>query len=111
MKKAKGKNVTIITKRESFIDKKPIETKIDSIQKLATEIPEVSIDIINRKGYFQRHFTLCRFHKTQQDAFDQCEEEYQTFAAKLHLDKKIMFGSYESFRNAKSNYYSNQNNR
>lgn len=94
---------------------KPVEKSIEklnsSIEKIVTEIPEPTISIINKPGYFSRHFTLCRYHKSQQDAYEQCEVEYQQLAKELRLDKKIMFSSYDSFRNAKSIYYSNSNNR
>ena len=78
-------------KQSVKVESKPIEQKNPSIEKLVLEIPPPSIAIINKKGYFDRHFTLCRFHKTQQDAYDQCEEEYQKMAKELRLDKKIMF--------------------
>jgi len=68
-------------------------------------------NFLNKKGYFDRHFYLCKFFKTQQDAFDKVEEEYQEIAKKFKLDKKTMFTCYESFRNAKSNYYSVRLNR
>ena len=83
----------------------PGETKQSGIT------PEPTMAIISRKGYFDRHFLLCRFEKTQQDAYDKVEEEYRELAIKMHLDKKQMFCSYDYFRKAKSNYYSDLNNR
>ena len=65
----------------------------------------VNLNILSIDGYFKRHFDLCRTHKTQQDAYDELEAEY--FA----LTKRNKYSSFDSFRKAKSIFYSNKFNR
>jgi hypothetical protein len=77
-----------------------------------SQIAPLSYTILGKHGYFHRHFVLCgQINGTQQDAYEQVEEEYQSLAKELRLEKKIMFGSYESFRNGKSTFYADLNNR
>lgn len=56
-------------------------------------------NILNIRGYFDRHLELCKIEKTQQDAYDRLEEEYKKMT---EVNRYI---SYESFRVAKSKYF------
>jgi len=56
-------------------------------------------NILNIRGYFDRHLELCKTEKTQQDAYEKLEDEYK------ELTEVNRYISYESFRVAKSKYY------
>lgn len=57
------------------------------------------INILNNRGYFDRHLELCKTEKSQQDAYDKLEDEYKEITGK---NKHV---SYEAFRAAKSRYF------
>lgn len=61
--------------------------------------------ILDLKGYFQRHFELCKDCKTQAEAYERLEQELEDLQTKMEIPHKPRYTSYESFRISKTRYY------